>query len=119
MTDVPRARAQWLGEEVHDANWIAVYVDGNDANQFRLWVNILAAVWEGLRRRASPHERTMYAFIRDLVDASAQVDEGMIIEHCKELVLRLGGLCDPRRSCVHGQAHRGRSRGPADRASCP
>ena len=119
MADNSQSRAHWLSEEVNDASWIVLYLDRGDANQFRLWMGILSVTWESLRRRADPIEREMYAFIRDMVDASAQVDDGLIVEHCKELVLCLGGLCDPRRPCLHNRLHGGRSRGPRSPASYP
>ena len=48
MADNPQSRAQWLSEEVSDANWIVLYVDGGDANQFRLWMGLLSVTWESL-----------------------------------------------------------------------
>ena len=57
MADEFRSRAHWPRGGVYESSWIVLFLDGGDANQFRLWMGILSVVWETLRRRADPIER--------------------------------------------------------------
>ena len=110
MADEFQSRAKLPRGDANESSWIVLFLDGSDANQFRLWMGILAVLWETRRRRAGPVEREMFACIRNFAAGHAEIDEEMMIDHCKELVLRLGGLYDPRRNCPHYRNQRERSR---------
>ena len=81
--------------------WIVLYLDRNVASEFRLWAGIFSVIWEIRKRNAGPIEREMYACIRNFLSTRLDPDKELMIAHCKELVLRMGAMCDPRLSCPH------------------
>ena len=101
MANERQSMAQIRNDDANEFPWIVLFLDRNGTSQFRLWTGILSVVWETRKRHAGPIEREMYACIRNFVTEHAEIDEELMVTHCKELVLRMGGLCDPRRNCPH------------------
>ena len=82
--------------------WVVLYLEKHGtANEFLQWSRIFALGWEQRRAIAGQIERAMFNFIRDFMNHWGDPDESLAIAHCKDITVKMGLLCDPRKRCPH------------------